>query len=254
MNRTIALLALTLLAASAQAYVLQPDASGADQRIAGPMSYAVSQAGSRDLSYDQIVPAVDAAFAAWQAASNGKLAFQDVGPTSLGPPSAGETRLGVPIVVSFERAQWSFEGDDQAVTILEEDPDSHEILRADIVVNDVTHHWAILSDGAPHPGADDLQNTLSHEVGHLVGLGHTTDVAAVMYPSTHPGDLSKRTLSPDDVAGLTALYADAPTAAEQGAGCSTGVGPAPLLGLLLVLLALRRQSSRSSSVSPAERA
>ncbi len=243
MTRPLVLALLTCLAASAQAYVLQPDPSGATQRVGGPLSYQVSRQGSRDLEYGQIVPAVDLAFAAWQAASNGKLAFQNAGPTDLGPPEDGETRIGVPVVVSFERESWSFEGDDQAVTILEEDPDNHEIVRADIVLNDVTHHWAILGDGAPHPGCDDLQNTLSHEVGHLVGLGHSSLGSAVMFAATHPGEISKRTLTGDDVAGIDALYAGAPSAAEAGAGCSTGAGPAASWLVLLGLAVLRRRRS-----------
>lgn len=57
------------------------------------------------------------------------------------------------MTISWEMGQWGYQGDDQAVTLVVEDPDSHVILRADIVLDGVTHHWANLSDGQPHPGA-----------------------------------------------------------------------------------------------------
>jgi MYXO-CTERM domain-containing protein len=89
----------------------------------------------------------------------------------------------------------------------------------------------------------DLQNTLTHEAGHFLGLAHpcetnqgncTPEMAATtMYPATTPGDLEKRSLSPDDIAGVCDVY-------PSGGGCGCGSGGAPgAVAALLAVLALR---------------
>jgi hypothetical protein len=52
-------------------------------------------------------------------------------------------------------------------------------------------------------GAYDVQTVLLHENGHVAGLDHSEDGAAVMYPS-YQG--ARCALADDDVAGLRALY------------------------------------------------
>ena len=52
-------------------------------------------------------------------------------------------------------------------------------------------------------GAFDLQSVYLHENGHVAGLGHSTDVNAVMYPSYQTARCS---LAQDDRNGIAALY------------------------------------------------
>jgi matrixin len=60
----------------------------------------------------------------------------------------------------------------------------------------------------------DLQTVAMHEVGHALGLGHSTTPGSVMYPY-YSG--TKRTLTSDDVAGIQAIYgARAPDVYNQG--------------------------------------
>jgi hypothetical protein len=49
----------------------------------------------------------------------------------------------------------------------------------------------------------DLQTVLLHENGHVVGLDHSSDTGAIMYPSYQRADC---TLGQDDVNGIRAIY------------------------------------------------
>lgn len=52
----------------------------------------------------------------------------------------------------------------------------------------------------------DLGNTLTHEIGHLIGLDHSDDRASTMFASAPPSELSKRTLEEDDIDGLCEIF------------------------------------------------
>ncbi|GAB2280395.1 hypothetical protein Dimus_015029 [Dionaea muscipula] len=51
----------------------------------------------------------------------------------------------------------------------------------------------------------DLQAVMTHELGHILGLYHSADLAAVMYPMYDPNRI-KRRLAKDDIDGIRALY------------------------------------------------
>ncbi len=105
--------------------------------------------------------------------------------------------------------------------------------------------------GDPGCAYMDLQNAVTHEVGHVLGLAHPcqdessclaapTDggvpyVERTMAPTTHPKETVKRTLSPDETDAICAIY-PAPT----GCGCGAGAGGGGATALsLLALVALR---------------
>lgn len=97
----------------------------------------------------------------------------------------------------------------------------------------------------------DVQNTVTHEAGHVLGLAHNCDSTtptcpdpnATMYPKARMGETSKRDLQPDDIDGICTLYPP-----DKGCGCgSTGAeGLLGLLGLLLLRLRSRRSVSTRS--------
>jgi hypothetical protein len=49
----------------------------------------------------------------------------------------------------------------------------------------------------------DLQTVILHENGHVVGLDHSSDINAIMYPSYQQANCS---LGTDDINGIRALY------------------------------------------------
>ena len=52
----------------------------------------------------------------------------------------------------------------------------------------------------------DIDGIMTHETGHIIGLGHSSVVGATMYPSVAACHFSPRTLATDDVNGRKNLY------------------------------------------------
>lgn len=72
---------------------------------------------------------------------------------------------------------------------------------ADIIYNG-GYSWS------PNPSANqfDMFGTVTHEVGHLIGLDHTNVQNATMFPTASPGLCPCRTLKQDDINGVCSLY------------------------------------------------
>eukprot|EP00257_Ricinus_communis_P004304 XP_002517411.2 metalloendoproteinase 3-MMP [Ricinus communis] len=65
---------------------------------------------------------------------------------------------------------------------------------------DGDEHWAV---GATQ-GAFDVETVALHEIGHLLGLGHSSVEGAIMHPSIQSG--ATKGLHSDDIQGIRALY------------------------------------------------
>jgi hypothetical protein len=95
----------------------------------------------------------------------------------------------------------------------------------------------------------DLQEVLTHEVGHFIGLAHVDTPGAAMYPGRVPGETSGRTPSADDLAGVCAIYPTgraSPTCAVHRTGCGCGGGPAAATSFLLLAAALAARPRRAT--------
>ena len=75
------------------------------------------------------------------------------------------------------------------------------IVEADIDIN-VSYPF----DNNGESGSYDIQNCMTHEVGHMIGLDHSAVPEATMYESGPTGETSKRSLSQDDIHGVFYLY------------------------------------------------
>jgi len=79
-----------------------------------------------------------------------------------------------------------------------------KLIEVDLVLHETPR---LAFSTAPGPDEMDLQGVAVHELGHFFGLDHTPVPRATMNARWPPtGDLSWRTLEPDDQEGITALY------------------------------------------------
>jgi matrixin len=145
-----------------------------------------------------------------------------------------------------------------AITVITFDAHAKEILDADVVLNG-EHGFAFFDHDARDEGMStyDLQNVLTHELGHLLGLGEDmTDVDATMYAFSQPGETGKRDLEVVDKDSIAALYDEEFEADAQG-GCGgaaiAGYEGQPwvwaALGFGALGLMMRRRSARSAGLS-----
>ncbi|KAK9097028.1 hypothetical protein Sjap_022525 [Stephania japonica] len=74
---------------------------------------------------------------------------------------------------------------------------------------DAAETWAVDFGSEKSRVAIDLESVATHEIGHLLGLAHTTVKEAVMYATLGPRT-RKVDLRLDDVAGVQALYGSNP--------------------------------------------
>jgi predicted Zn-dependent protease len=114
------------------------------------------------------------------------------------------------------------------------------IIGFKIALNAAHPHWTIDSNEGM-----DLQNTLTHEIGHVLGLDHTDETKeATMFASATEGEHAKRDLHWDDKEGARYLY---PAVMKNGLfddlalSCSSSAAAPSLAVAFLPLIALVRR-------------
>ncbi|HEY1088101.1 MAG TPA: myxosortase-dependent metalloprotease, MXAN_2677/MXAN_2678 family [Archangium sp.] len=158
---------------------------------------------------------------------------------------------------------WQHQDGAIAITTTSFNPDTGRILDSDIEYNTPSFIFSTVDTPPCPPGlantncvATDVQNTTTHELGHLLGLSHSPSSSSTMSFRASAGELSKRTLDADtarfvcDVypAGAAAKTCVVNTVSSElgkslgpgGCGCSEAPGLLAAFGALAFGLRKRR--------------
>jgi hypothetical protein len=105
---------------------------------------------------------------------------------------------------------WPFDNAAIAVTrnfyVAGEEANAGMILDSDILLNGKNFSFTTTGESGKH----DIQNIVTHEIGHFLGFGHEVNPAdpeATMYASANAGETKKRTLANNDISVLRLAYA-----------------------------------------------
>ncbi len=219
----------SMLAQPASAYLCSrvPPAGPSLYWATRAVPYAVNQHGCQDVAGDAEFDAARASFMTWEEVACSDLGFVEQAPTDgrlagydWANPDANENlivwREGDP---GDPADSWRHERGSIAVTTTTFNSRTGELLDADIEFNAEVYTFTACTP--PEPGctvAYDIQNTLTHEIGHVFGLDHPpvsqpAVIEATMYHSAPRGEIKKRDLASDDIDGLCFIY---PAGAEVG--------------------------------------
>lgn len=187
-------------------------------------------------------------------------------------PEAQPNEPDAAYAVTMVNEGWPFDHGALAQTTHDFGKESGTVKNAIIQVNTASHDFRVASDDSPtaltaETGGADLESVLVHEVGHYIGLAHSSDPRSIMASSycqneerCKQAELS-RDLAEDDIAAVCALYppdsqkpvieTDPGPGNATSFGCTNAPSPRgalPIAGLLALALvsALRRSSVRAA--------
>lgn len=158
---------------------------------------------------------------------------------------------------------WSYQTGTIALTTTTYDTTSGFIYDADIELNAANFVFTAV-DSPPCLAnaqsqscvATDIQNTLTHETGHALGLDHNTSPTSTMFNSAPLGETSKRVLDPGSKQFLCDVYTPvgpprdcvltpAPSGSCSAPGDAASAAPSLALGALGVLGLARGRTRRA---------
>jgi hypothetical protein len=176
------------------------------------IQYFISNVGVPGVSPSELQGAVQRSFQSWASTQDVSIAFHFMGFTNT-PPNSGDgvTVIGFQPHTELDRVL----GQTQSLA----DKISGATTESDIFLNSV-FDWTVDPNG--QSGRFDVQSITTHEIGHLLGLGHSAlgetqlipaggrsviAKQAVMFPIAFPaGTTLDRTLQQDDQAGIQDIY------------------------------------------------
>jgi hypothetical protein len=185
-----------------------------------PVRYFVTNRDVPGVSAPQLQQAVSHAFASWAGVPEVPIAAEFVGFTAA-PPLTGDgtTVIGFQDHPEMDRVLGS--------TSFTLDMVTGEVVESDVFLNS-TFPWSVADGG--ESGRQDVESIALHELGHLLGLGHSalgeTELAgggrrvvaagSVMFPIAFSAGQINRVPRADDIAGISDLYAGASFRSSTG--------------------------------------
>jgi hypothetical protein len=187
-----------------------------------PIRYSVTNRDVPGVTASQLRDALARAFSAWTTVPTATISAQFIAFTGAEPGADDQTSvIGFRSRPDLNRVLGS--------TSFKLDENSGAVIESDIFLNSAVD-WSVAASGEPL--RYDVESISVHEIGHLLGLGHSalgeTELQAggrsirgkraVMFPIAYPaGNIEDRTLEADDVAGISDVYPTASFTSDTGA-------------------------------------
>jgi hypothetical protein len=230
MRRALASVAQDSLTPETAGFKLFNDVRWFEPDEGKPVLYKIDSAGDPKIGPAASHNAVLAALAAWTNVPTASIVLQDGGSIS-GAPSGGcdgentivfndpSGSVSDPSGCAGVLAVGGYCAGGATTTV--NGVDFHQIVEGDITIN---NGWSACSFW----NATNLAEVLTHELGHTIGLAHSTDSSATMYAFAH-FDGRGASLKPDDAAGATFIYPETgvvfATPAPSATPVPTPIGP-----------------------------
>lgn len=190
-----------------------------------PVRYTVDTTGAPDIAEHKQQLAIDASFGVWSGIDGADVHFE---------------RVDASDNVVFWDNEWPWDPDLLALTSTWS-TEWGEVRGFTVAINGTKEGWT--TDRTAGSEAIDLQNAMTHEVGHVLGLDHNTLMAdATMFPTTPRGELAKRDLHADDEDGARYLYGAAEASGMACSATSGSGGWAFVFPMFAVLTRTRRRA------------
>ncbi|MBX3474185.1 MAG: matrixin family metalloprotease [Planctomycetes bacterium] len=146
--------------------------------------------------------AVQNSFNQWRNIMESELDFEFTGATTNATTDANDNR-NVIRWVSSNISAGVF-----ALTVTTFETTTGKIVDADMVLNDRDFTWDTLGPTATQGiiGRAMIENVVTHEIGHFVGLDHASNARASLFFQSGPGLISSVSLEADDIAPIISDY------------------------------------------------
>jgi hypothetical protein len=167
--------------------------------------YYINPANADGVSSSAAISAIQNAAAAWSMQSNANVLFYYMGQTSgTSAVSNGKNEVFFRQATSGSIAQ----------TFRWWNASTNQLIDADVVFYDSS--WKFFGGMSGCSNGFYIQEIATHELGHALGLDHSSVSTATMYPGSPYCNTSKASLDADDIAGIEKLYP-----ASSGSGSTT---------------------------------
>ena len=197
--------------------------------------YRVDQDGSMQTPGETEFTAVDASFASWQAVSDTCSEFKFIRGARVAGGRVGRGTETENLIIFREtscrdvvqpsdtclsdgscgnaRRCWDHSDGTIGLTTVTYSTRTGVAIDADIELNASGFLFTTISSPPCDPGREaitcvayDVQNTLTHEIGHAVGFDHVDDPSSTMAPTAPTGETAKRVLDVGSASGFCQTY------------------------------------------------